>query len=105
MAKLFLENKFSAPAEIYYNTECGHYSFANGQHRTCVVAHLLQMGGEVTLNANIYENKYYCGYCVKQKYLYKKTPFLKKIKHIKKYIKLNSERKSFENSEHLVHFD
>jgi hypothetical protein len=42
MAKLFLDHKFKTPADIYHDSICGHYCCDGGQHRTCVVAHLLK---------------------------------------------------------------
>ncbi|MRY42631.1 hypothetical protein GKD46_20825 [Parabacteroides distasonis] len=62
MAKLFLEGEFETPAFIYKDS-CGHYSIDDGQHRTCVVAHLLDKGASVVLNANVKEQDMACYMC------------------------------------------
>lgn len=63
IAKLFLDNKFIDPVKIYMNRDCGHYSFSDGQHRTCVVARILRKGAIVTLKAEIHELNCICGKC------------------------------------------
>lgn len=63
MAKLFLEGEFETPAVIYKQS-CGHYSFSDGQHRTCVVAHLLEKDANVILKADVIEQNILCYVCV-----------------------------------------
>lgn len=55
IANLFLHDKFTAAAWINLNKSCNHYSFIDGQHRTCVVSKLLNLDANVNLRVNYQE--------------------------------------------------
>lgn len=107
MAKLFLDNEFSAPARIYLNRKCGHYSFSDGQHRTCVVARVLQKGAEVLLNAEITEQDCMCRDClIKVDFAKRENSISRfdKIFRTKKYKDLKHAEKNYENHEFIYTF-
>lgn len=104
MAKLFLNNKFTAPAIIYYNEKCSHYSFSDGQHRTCVVAHLLRKGARVNLNATITNQKCLCKNCLlTNKYIEEENSFnfIDRYFKTRKYKKHQESKKKFQEHEFL----
>lgn len=108
MAKLFLENKFKAPADIYLNIKCGHYSCSGGQHRTCVVAHLLKKGVSVKLNVNLCENNSVCRYCLMQEEFtkrYKELSLLQKLMKTNNYKRLCEDKVNFQENEFIYEFD
>lgn len=108
MAKMFLDNEFTAPANIYLNTTCGHYSFADGQHRTCVVARLLKKGGRVTLNANITEQDCVCRDCLLKKHYAEqedRLTFFAKLFSSKRYREFKKAEKDYAEHEFTYYFD
>lgn len=107
MAKLFLDNEFTAPATIYLNTECGHYSFADGQHRTCVVARVLQKGRKVTLNAKVIEQNCFCRDCLIKAHYAERENSLKPVDKFfktKKYRDIKQLEKDYEQHEFMYSF-
>lgn len=100
MAKLFLDNEFSAAATIYLNTQCGHYSFADGQHRTCVVARVLQKGGDVILKANITIQECMCRHCLLEAYYLEERNCLTWIDRQFKTARYRKIKKSEEDYKH-----
>ena len=48
--------------QVYYYKDCNHYDFNDGQHRTCVVARLMQKNITVELPVKYYEAKGKCPY-------------------------------------------
>lgn len=48
---------------LYQHKACGHYSFNNGQHRTCIVAHILQKGGLIDFFVDFKEDYDNCPNC------------------------------------------
>ena len=62
-AKELLCGRVTKPAWIHHFTECNHYVFDDGQHRTCVYARLLKKGFEVTLPVEYNEENKKCKYC------------------------------------------
>ncbi len=108
MAKLFLDNEFSAPASIYINSKCGHYSFSDGQHRTCVVARVLQKGADVVLNAEISEQDFICRECLIKADFAKRENSMNKIDEFfktRKYRDLKQAEKNYEKHEFIYTFD
>ncbi|OAA90733.1 hypothetical protein WY13_01037 [Clostridium ljungdahlii] len=102
MAKLFLDNKFSTPADIYLNKKCGHYCCSGGQHRVCVVAHLLKKGAQVKLNANFTEQEGSCRYClIQEDYAQKekRLSILVRILKIGEYKTIRNARQNYEEHE------
>lgn len=49
--------------QVYHYKDCNHYDFNDGQHRTCVVAHLMQKNINIELPVKYYEVKGNCSYC------------------------------------------
>ena len=49
--------------QVYYYKDCNHYDFNDGQHRTCVAAHLMQKNVNIELPVKYYEVKSKCPYC------------------------------------------
>ncbi|MDE6691493.1 MAG: hypothetical protein K2K04_05920 [Clostridia bacterium] len=49
--------------QVYYYKNCNHYDFNDGQHRTCVTAHLMQKNVNIELPVKYYEIKGKCPYC------------------------------------------
>ncbi|WP_252233895.1 hypothetical protein [Clostridium sp. ZS1] len=108
MAKLFLDNKFNSPADIYLNKKCEHYCCSGGQHRTCVVAHLLKKGAQVKLNVNFKEQESRCRYClIQEDYMkkYQELSVLDRIFKIGKYKTISNARKEYEKNECIYFFD
>ena len=62
IAKLFLQGEFKNPLAVSKNI-CGHYSLGDGQHRVCVVAHLMDKNADIELKAIIKEENIKCYYC------------------------------------------
>lgn len=108
MAKLFMDDKFTSPAIIYLNRGCGHYSFSDGQHRTCVVARILRKGVTVTLNAEIIEQDCICRECLIREDFAKResrmTWFDRTFK-TRQYRDLGRDIKSYEKHEFIYTFD
>lgn len=108
MAKLFLDSEFTAPARIQLNTRCGHYTFSDGQHRTCVVARILQKGAEVVLNAEIIEQDYLCRDCFMKAHFEEKESSISKIDKIfktKKYRNLKQSKEDYDKHEFIYTFE
>lgn len=108
MAKLFLDGEFTAPARIYLNRKCGHYSVSDGQHRTCVVARILKKGAAVTLNAEIIEQDCICRGCLIRKDFSEResqmTWFDRRF-NTRKYRDLWQDIKNYEEHEFIYTFD
>ncbi|MDN9956206.1 hypothetical protein KLM53_17075 [Clostridioides difficile] len=105
IANLFLHDKFTAPARINLNKSCNHYSFTDGQHRTCVVSKLLNLGADVNLRANYQEQNCECIYCRRKKDLIIKKGdifFFDKLFKTKKYIYFEKSRNDFDVRYHLI---
>lgn len=70
MAKKLLTNTLNAtiPVKISHYKGCNHYSFEDGQHRTCTIAHLKQNGIYCDLQVYLYERKGFCRYCSHKPY-------------------------------------
>lgn len=108
MAKLFLDDEFPAPARIHLNTQCEHYAFSDGQHRTCVVARMLQKGAEVVLNAEISEQDWICRDCLMKAHFAKiesSISTIDKLFKTKKYRHLKQSKKDYEKHEFIYTFD
>lgn len=107
MAKLFLDGEFTSPARIHLNTRCGHYEFSDGQHRTCVVARILQKGAKVVLNAEITEQDYQCRGCFMKAHFKKEESSISKIDKIfktKKYRNLKQSKENYDKHEFVYTF-
>ncbi len=66
LASAILNNTLSLNAHrviLYRYKACGHYSFSDGQHRTCVVAHILQKGGFIDFMVDCNEEDGNCPAC------------------------------------------
>ena len=108
MAKLFLDGEFTAPARIYLNRDCGHYSISDGQHRTCVVAMILNKGAVVTLNAEIIEQDCICRECFMREDFAKRESQLTwfdKTFNTRKYRNLRQDINDYEEHDFLYTFD
>lgn len=64
LAQKLLKSMLPAPVTINYNSICKHYSFTDGQHRTCIVSRLLKKTKNVDFSANIAEQNCKCRYCL-----------------------------------------
>lgn len=79
---------------LYYNEKCNHYSLADGQHRTCIIAQLYQKGVRVKYNPHFSKQNEKCRKCLyidDALKLKKQVNFLDKLfktKKYKKYIRL-----------------
>lgn len=108
IAGLFLHNMFKVPANILLHSKCGHYSFSDGQHRTCVVGRILQKGGVVTLNFELAEGGDICRSCyfkIRLNQLDSQITIIDKIFKTKLYKeRLNLLEKSMKR-EFLYHLD
>lgn len=108
MAKLFIDGEFTAPASIYLNRDCGHYSISDGQHRTCVVARILKKGAAVTLKANLIEQDCICRDCLMREDFAKRESQLTwfdKIFNTRKCRNLRQDIKDYQEHEFLYAFD
>ncbi len=71
--------------QVYYYKDCNHYDFNDGQHRTCVVARLMQKNIKLELPVKYYEAKGECPYCKnKEKSLNFNNNFGQYIRHLER---------------------
>ncbi len=89
---------------IFRHKECGHYSFSDGQHRTCIVAHILQKGGNVNFSVDCNVADDFCPTCRRKTEIIKdhKLSTFDKIFKTKKYKEL--QRLLNENEQDLTFF-
>ena len=63
LAKKLLRYDYSPDIWMHYNTVCGHYSFSDGQHRTCIISRLYQKGKKLKFQPYLSENQCKCPQC------------------------------------------
>ena len=65
LAKKMMQNSLvtTRKIKIYHYGSCNHYGFDDGQHRTCVAAHLIKRGIDIKLNIEFYKSSRKCPYC------------------------------------------
>jgi len=108
MAKLFIDDEFTTPARIQLNTQCGHYTFSDGQHRTCVVARILKKDAKVVLNAEVVEQDCLCRDCLMKAHFEEKESSISKIDKMlktKKYRNLKQSKEDYDKHEFIYTFD
>ncbi|MCI8944611.1 MAG: hypothetical protein HFE33_02905 [Clostridia bacterium] len=98
LARKILVYDYSPEVWLNLNTECGHYSLSDGQHRTCIIACLHQKGGKVKYEPYFNIQSCLCQYCSIKKYyidlenslnVFDKLFRTKKFKKVYKYKKNN----------------
>lgn len=91
--------------QIYYYKDCNHYHFNDGQHRTCVVAHLMRKNVNIDLPVKYYEVKAKCPYCRnKEKNLKIKNHFgqyIRQLESVNQEIEGNGFLYSFKGKDEL----
>ena len=93
LAKNMLGYDYSSEIWMNYNQECGHYSFSDGQHRTCIIARLYQKGNKVKFQPQLSYNHCKCPQCDSIDYFSEKEKSLKlldKIFRTEKYIEVRN---------------
>ncbi len=51
------------PVEIYFHKKCGHFSFQDGRHRTCITKHLHNLDIQYDLIVTIHQPNDKCVEC------------------------------------------
>ncbi|EGT0692928.1 hypothetical protein QYZ59_16080 [Clostridium perfringens] len=107
IAGMILRGEFKEPAKIIFNKECGHYSFDDGQHRTCCISKLKDKGVYINKEVLLREEKGDCYYCGRLSIINKKIKlfneknFLYRIRYKKKIKELITEKQDFDKKFHL----
>lgn len=107
IASMLLNNKFPAPASINLNKGCGHYSFDDGQHRTCCLARLNTKGANIKKDINFKKEEGLCYYCGrlssinKEIKLFNEQNVLYRIRNKKKLKQLLIEKENFSKKFHI----
>ena len=63
LARKLLTYEDSPTIWMNFNKECGHYSFSDGQHRTCIIARLYQKGKKIKFQPFLSGNQCKCPQC------------------------------------------
>ncbi len=84
MAKKMLNGTLNPdlPVQIYLHKKCGHYTFSDGRHRTCITQHLHDLGINYDLTAYLYTPNEYCVRCIQDGKNKKLKPLSKKLQKI-----------------------
>lgn len=70
LARKILLYDYSPKVLLNLNSQCGHYSLSDGQHRTCIIARICQKGGEVKYEPYFSTQTGQCLHCLnKEHYL------------------------------------
>lgn len=108
LARKMLIYDYSSGVLLYHNTECGHYSLNDGQHRTCIIARLYQKGSNVNFEPYFTTQPCRCSYCVRKEHyinLENNLKFYDKLFKTKKYKEAIEYKKMNHNFNSLYHFD
>lgn len=88
LARKILVYDYSPKVWLIFNTECGHYSLSDGQHRTCIIARIYQKGGKVNFEPYFSTQASLCLHCLNKEHYIKlenNLNLLDKLVKTKKY--------------------